>query len=185
MVFNKRGYDSLEDLYRESEKLVYAFIRDYTSDENLVIELSQVVWYKVWKNFDKFRNKDRKDAQNYIRAIARNTVADHFKSEKQELEAFEEISCLYGGECNMDTEKEIKDLLNRELQEYLEEAYGVLSDSEAELVKLKYGDNLKSGEIGELLGISDALVRVRLQRIREKLKKEIIMLQRRDNYDDK
>ena len=183
MSINKKGYRDCEDLYIHNEKLVYKFIRKYTEDEDLIKELSQIVWYKVCENFDNIPIENKLAAQKYIWLIARSTVYDYFYVEKREQEIIKEVAYLYGNENNNFVDSDVNCFLNRELEEYLDEAIHLLKDSERDLIKLKYMDKLSSEEIGSLLGISDALVRVRLQRIRLKLEKGMRKLQGRDENE--
>ena len=183
MLFGKKKYyENIDQMYEENEKLVYVFVRDHTDDEQLAMELAQIVWYKIWHSFEKIRQIEKKDLHNYIRAIVKNAAADHFNNEKRSSDMVNEITYLHD-ERSASVEEEIEEFLNRELGEYLDEAMAILTDDEKLLIKLKYGDQLKSAEIGSLLGISDASARMKLQRIREKLKKEIENLQRRDEHE--
>lgn len=177
MKLIKRTYKNLEEMYLDNEKLVYIFLRDYTEDGDLIVEWSQKLWVKVWKNFDKFRAKEKKEVHRYLRVMVRNLVLDHFRDEKREREAWEKWSF---GEClkTSSPEQESELFLNPGLLDYLIKAMDVLTEPERDLVYLSYDQKMRSADIGQLLGISDSLVRVRLQRIREKLKLEVERLQK-------
>ena len=179
MELNKKKYRNLEEMYRDNEKLVYTFFHDYTEDNDLILEWSQNLWVKVWKNFDKFRDKEKKEVHRYLRVMARNLVSDHFRDDKREQEAWDKWS--YGERLETSSpEHESELFLNPGLLDFLIKAMGVLTETERDLVYLSYDQQLRSADIGQLLEISDGLVRVRLQRIREKLKVEVERLQKEE-----
>lgn len=173
MIFGSKRYNNFEELYFDNEKLVYVFIADYIDDVHQITELAQNVWYKVFLNWDKFVGKEKKDAQNYLRALTKNLVMDYFNEKKKENEMTEAFIYLYGNDDVTYLEEEVEMFLEAAPEEYLEDAMLILNDSERSLIEWNYNKKMKSETIGSLLGISDALVRVRLQRIRKKLKKEI------------
>ena len=179
MIRMKKTYTHLEEMYLDNEKLVYTFFRDYSKDEELILEWSQKLWHKVWSNFDKFRGKEKKEVQRYLRVMVRNLVSDHFNKERRENEVLEQWH-YEEREKSTTVEEESELFSNPTLLEYLIIALEILTDEERDLVYLRYDQNLRSAAIGQLLGTSDGLVRVRLQRIREKLKKEVERLRKED-----
>ncbi|MBQ8589842.1 MAG: sigma-70 family RNA polymerase sigma factor [Firmicutes bacterium] len=183
MKLMKKTYKNLEELYLDNEKLVYTFFFDYFKDKELILEWSQNLWVKVWKNFDKFCDKEKKEVHRYLRVMARNLVSDYFREENREQEAWEKWN---QGECletpTLENESEL--FSSPQLLDFLIKALEVLTETERDLVYLSYDQKLRSANIGQLLGISDGLVRVRLQRIREKLKMEVERLQKEgDTYE--
>ena len=80
-------------------------------------------------------------------------------------------------------EEDLEEFCSRELEDYLDEAMAVLSDTEKYLVKLRFYDKMTSPAISELLGMSDGVVRMTILRILKKLRKEIETMQRRDEDD--
>ena len=173
MIFGSKRYSNFEELYYDNEKLVYVFIADYIDDFHQITELAQKVWYKVFLNWSKFEGKEKKEAQNYLRAVTKNLVMDYFNEKKKENEMSEALVYLYGNENVTYLEEEVEMFLEAAPEEYLEEALLILDDDERSLIDWSYKKKMKSETMGALLGISDVLVRVRLQRIRKKLKKEI------------
>ena len=173
MIFGRKRYNNFEDLYYDNEKLVYVFITDHINDFHQITELAQQIWYKVFLNWDKFEGKEKKEAQNYLRAMTKNLVADYFKDKKKEDELTEAFIYLYGKEDVSCLEKETELFLEAAPEEYLEEALLILDENERNMLDLKYKKKMQSDQIGDLYGITAALARVRLQRIRVKLRVEI------------
>lgn len=84
----------------------------------------------------------------------------------------------YWEEVEAISERELNDLQ----MECLREAAEILTEDERYLLHLKYGKMLRSRAIGELLGISEAVARVNLQRVRDKLRDEAYrVLRRKEN----
>ena len=57
--------------------------------------------------------------------------------------------------------------------DYIEAIYEELTEEERLLLSLKYEGGYKSKEIAEVIGISPSLIRMRLSRINEKMRKQI------------
>lgn len=167
MSFIKKRYKNFEDLYHDNEKIVYIFISDHVSDFHQITDLAQQIWYEVFLNWDKFEGKEKKDVQNYLRAMAKNLVSDYFAEKKKEDELTEAFLYLYGKEDITCLEKETTLFIEVAPQEFLEEALLTLDDGERNMLHLKYKEKLQSDQIGEIYDITAAAARVRLQRIRE------------------
>ena len=184
MLFGRKGYENLEELYKENEKLVYTFFHDYTEDEELVKEWSQQLWIRVWENFDKFRDKGKKEAQAYLRVMARNLVADYFRGIKRENDRWGNVEWISSDmameEIEVISERQIDDIQ----LESLHEAIPSLTESEQNLLYLKYDRELSSRAIGELIGTSAGVTRVNLQRVRDKLREEAHEILRRKLNED-
>ena len=182
MLFGDKGYSSIEELYADNEKLIYAFIRDHTENETAIAELVQIIWYKILTNYDKIPTTSSKKTKDYIRAMAHNAVVDYFDAEKRREELFDELTYFFKEEADETVETELVEFCNRELEDYLHEAMGTLSETEKYLIKLRFYERMTSPAIGELMGMSDGVVRMTILRILKKLRKEIETMQRRDEH---
>lgn len=184
MLFGRKGYRNLEELYKENEDLVYTFFYDYTADGELVQEWAQQLWIRAWENFEKLCCKEKKDAQAYLRAVARNLVMDHFRAIKWEKVRWGNVEWI-SSDMAMEEIEEISEQQIDDIQlESLREAMAVLSEEEKHLLYLKYDQDLTSRAIGELLGTSDGVARVNLQRVRDKLRDEAYRILRRKLNED-
>lgn len=153
MSFIKKRYKNFEDLYHDNEKIVYVFISDHISDFHQITDLAQQIWYKVFLNWDKFEGKEKKDVQNYLRAMAKNLVSDYFAEKKKEDELTEAFLYLYGKEDITCLEKETTLFIEVAPQEFLEEALLTLDDGERNMLHLKYKEKLQSDQIREKLKV--------------------------------
>lgn len=164
-------YKSLEELYIDNYKLIYTFFFDHTNHKQIAEDLASVLWSKVAEDPKKFLEMDKRWLQNYLRKVAKNLTIDFFKSEKKYRES-------------VDISKEIIELVPSPEEEYLlkeefaylEQAKSVLTESELELVCLRYIAGLSPGDIAADLGLTAGAVRIKQHRILKKLKREITHL---------
>ena len=179
----KKSHHLFEELYENNKRLVYTFIRQAVDakelDNYLIDELFQVVWIKVHNNIEKFNGKSEKDARDYIRAMTNNIVADHFNRQKKESQAIQQFTYLSKDVLVSNLIDE--ELFPNEIHDHLKTALSLLSKEDLDLIMLKYKYKMSSKSIGNIYEISDAHVRVRLQRIREYLKKQILIQQEINN----
>lgn len=61
---------------------VYRIIKSVIGDPDVTEELTQVVLEKAWRSVDTLRSE--KKAKEWIKAITRNALRDHFRREKRE-----------------------------------------------------------------------------------------------------
>lgn len=159
-----QSYTTMEELYTDNSRLVYSFAFDYVRNADEAEELAGHIWLKVFENRDKFKNKGRAECRNYIRIMTRNLAADYARKQHKEIRMNSELKYLYeAGESDVCDER----------GKYLAAAVSVLSLQEKELIYLKYYGRLKSRQIADMLEMSDALVRTKIMRAKEKLRREI------------
>ena len=185
MIFKSGKYKDFEELYQDNKKMVYVFIRDYETDSDQVLDLSQQLWYKAFLNRDKFQEKTKKEVRHYLRTMVRNMMMDHFTQQQKERELAEAFTYLYGKEEVTYLEEELELFLEAAPEEYLDQAMGILSEEERSLLDWKYEMNMKSEDMAALLDITDALVRMRLRRIRLRLKEEAERLMKENSEDER
>ena len=175
MIMKSKTLTRFEAIYQDNKNLIYTYIYDYVDEKEIADEIFQLVAVKIYENMDKFSGKESRDIRNYLRAMTRNTVSDYFRVQKKHEELVGNLIHIY-----KDTHYEnnpIEDMFSDQMEEFLEKARETLDEEDKHLLMLKYEERLSSKEIGELYGKSDAYIRVRLRRIREKLK-ELILAQK-------
>jgi RNA polymerase sigma factor (sigma-70 family) len=138
----------------------------YLDNRSYMDDIFQDVLLAVWTGLDKFRNEA--SYGTWIYRITVNTIFLFNRSErkrKSEL-IFENLtsSAINEFEIKMQQEKNLN---------LLYEALSNLEEFDRMLIAL-YLEKLSYEEIGSILGISANLVGVRLNRTREKIRKQII-----------
>lgn len=136
----------------------------YVNNTDKAKDLSQETFITVWQNISKFRNES--SIGTWIFRIASNQCLRMIEKEKK----------MPKGEMP----KEIKEELQNESEskkEFLYKSISELPETDRIIISLELED-VKQSEIAEVTGLSEANVRVRIHRIKEKLTKKF------ESYDD-
>ena len=161
-------YSSLETVYRDNRKLVFAYIADYSKERIVMEELASRVWAKVWEYDKTILGMEKQGVKRYLRSMVRSTIGDYIRELKKEQALIEKISEHM--ECIEPWEKEHKRLFMEEMYDYLRIGLSILTDEERLLLQLRFKENYSSKEVGRMLNISENNVRVRQYRIVMKMK---------------
>lgn len=149
----------IAQIWNDFNLKIKAFIVNKVKDESLADDILQEVFIKIMNNIDKVNQS--KNMQQYIFAIARNTIYDHFRSNELHLDykdtpgfSEDETASLNAtiADCC------IKPFINK-LPERYKEA----------LLKTEF-ENVSQKELAQILGISYSGAKSRVQRAKEKLK---------------
>lgn len=146
-------------------------IRNYVSrkvkDKNTTDDIVQDIFEKVIKNIKKMESIE--NLQQYLYKIARNTIADAYRSRKL---VFSEEELDGGGNRMPDTAEEphaenLNSIISRScVKPFIEK----LPEKYREAVLASEIENMSQKELAEQLGISYSGAKSRVQRGREKLK---------------
>ena len=180
-----RTYKTLEELYIDNRKLVFAYISDYSKEKTFIEEIASDVWSKVLEQDDTFLNMEKKGVKAYLRVMVKTTVSDHFRKMAKDTklvkrieENIQEFDCV---------EQEIKQAFFEEMQYYLRETIAMLPEEDRLLIVMRFKNNKPAKEVGELLNLTEGNVRVRQLRILAKMKKHIkeLMMEGKDTNEFK
>lgn len=148
-----------DEIFRNNKDRVYRLCCMYSGDADLRKDLMQDIFVRVWENMDSFRG----DAamSTWIYRIALNTCLTHVRTLKRNLE----VKTLPD---NFDLEdvEPIKEE-GPSLDQFIH-AVNKLPAFDRTLISL-YLEDLSGKEISEITGISEANVRVKIHRIKERL----------------
>jgi RNA polymerase sigma-70 factor (ECF subfamily) len=155
--------DDFDRVYRKHLAPVWRYVRARVPDGAEAEDMTSEVFLRAaraWPTYD-----TRKGAVlPWLLGIARHVVADWWRRRPAvpmaEVEAGEAV----------DAETEA---LRRLGGDELRRHFAVLTDRERDAVALRYGAGLRSAEVGELLGISDAGARMLVHRAVVKLREEL------------
>lgn len=145
-------FEAIYDAYWQK---IYRVCRGYVNDDDWAKDIAQDTFVTVWQQLSAFRNESavstwiyRIAVNNCLRQIERNNrlPKDHFPNE---IAATEEAN----------QESEIA---------FLHQCIAELKEIDRIIISLELED-VKQAEIANIVGISEANVRVRIHRIKEKL----------------
>lgn len=142
--------------------LVFSTALSITKDYELAKEVMQLSLIKAYQNLHHWRGGT--DLAPYLRMITHNQALDTLKSRQRERHSDIENIAVADEES---TEQ------HHLLLELMDKAIASLPDDEREIIELHYYQKLKTKQIAEQTGLSEANILVRLHRIRAKLKKLI------------
>jgi len=152
-------------LISDNQGIIYKICNVYANSREDKNDLKQEIILQLWKSFHSFQGKSKFSTWMY--RIAFNTAVSNIRKSRRHPV----IEALTGAE-ELFPEKEEIDYLNEEIN-HLYKAIAQLKDVEKAIVML-YLEEKSYKEIGEILGISENNVSVKLVRLKEKLKKLMI-----------
>lgn len=150
-----------ETFWKDLHLLIQRFIRSRVRDENLVDDLIQETFLRIYKNLAAL--KDPHKLTNWALTIARRSIADAFRGRKLELLEDEPVSPLR--EHSVD--KELLDCVTKSLLASLPDKYrGAIQRVDL--------DGLSQIELAKELGLSVSAAKSRVQRGRALMKKTLL-----------
>lgn len=159
---NEMRIDEFLMLITKNQGIIHKICNVYANSSEDKNDLKQEIILQLWKSYPGFKSKSKFSTWMY--RIAFNTAITNIRKSKQHpiIEAFS------GPELSF-SEKEDVDYLNDNINN-LYKAIAKLKDVEKAIVML-YLEERSYKEIGEIIGISEKNVSVKLVRLKEKLKK--------------
>jgi RNA polymerase sigma-70 factor (ECF subfamily) len=170
MKINSAEYTQFIDYYNQYKDKIFSFFYyRLDNDTQMAEDLTSDVFLKAYDNFENF---DKKYAfSTWIYTIARNTLIDKFRKNKEFVELEDdqilEITTEENFSLNFD-----KNLKIKEIYAFLEK----LPNTQKEVLILKYLDDLNTKEIAEIINSTPVNVRKLLSRGVQKLRKILILL---------
>lgn len=156
-----------QTLLQQHEQQIYRICYGYSSDATEVADLFQEVVVAIWKSMDRFRG----DAawSTWIYRITVNTCLMYIRKKQKRRKLFVPIPDTIQFKATDNKTIEEKQLVEQQLQ-LLRQAIQSLKKLDR-LIALMLLEGLSYKEIAEVTGISVNYVGVKVNRIKEKLKK--------------
>jgi RNA polymerase sigma-70 factor (ECF subfamily) len=133
----------------------------YSNDPNTIQEMYQDIIIQLWKSYPKFRGESK--FSTWLYRIAINTVLMSLSKPKRSIQ-ISDIELQY-----VQVSYEEDTGLKEEQHQQLYVAIQQLNDVEKSVVML-YLEDKSYDEMEEILGISNATLRVKMNRIKDKLR---------------
>jgi len=151
-------------LLEEHQNIVHRICRIYTQSEAEHKDLFQEISIQLWRSFDRFEGKSKFSTWMY--RVGLNTAITLYRKNKKRIDTYEINEEINGIELD-DYDPVIDEQLN-----WFYEEIEKFSEIDKALVLL-YLENKRYNEIAETLGISTVNARVKMNRIKQRLKKMI------------
>lgn len=167
----KGDHNAYERLIKECQKAVSSIALAIVKDLDGSEEVAQDVFIHVWQKLDTLRNPA--SFLPWVRQVTRYRAFNYLRDNKinktvrgDEADALLEKLSNHTGPIN--------ELLRDEKSQLLASFIDQLPDESREVVLLYYREEQSSVQVANLLGVSDALVRKKLQRARKTLTENML-----------
>ena len=165
LIETEEDKSKFERLYYDYRKLMKHIATDMLRDEFLAEDAVHEAFIKLTRHIKGVDESDRHKTKAFIVIIIKSVCLDMLRKDKQDKSfSLEEIDSM--GFVDDESFKRLE----------VDDVYSVifsLSDTYREIIELKVVHNLSDKEISDVLGISNAAVRKRLQRAREILRNKL------------
>ena len=175
LVEKAQGGDkaAFTELVAKMTNTVSAIALAVTQDVQDSRDVSQLVFIKIWQQLSQLKNRD--SVLPWVRQITRNTAINFIRDSKKSR--YKEVG-EQQLEARLSRVCEVKDhdlsLIEQEQTQLIQHLLEQLPAESREVVVLYYREEQNSQAVAQLLGITEANVRKRLQRIRALLKDRIL-----------
>ena len=149
-------------IYDEYVPKIYRFIYLKVSSRELAEDLSSEVFTRVWKGFTK---TEIDNIQAFLYKVARNVLADHYRSQKVNVVSIEKVTTILLEDSSLESEAEIHSDM-----ELIHKALIGLKDDYQGYIIWRYLDELSVSEIAQITGKPEQSVRVGVHRALKALK---------------
>lgn len=155
--------ETFEHLYSAYQDKIFRLCYGYAKNQELASDLTQDCFIKIWENLGSFRNEA--SVSTWIYRIAVNNCLLYLRKNKSGVIAFEQIEpdISHHEDENQDTEESIEKLY-RAIQK--------LGETDRAIISMVLED-MSYKEIGEVMGISENSIGVKVHRIKKTLKNEL------------
>jgi RNA polymerase sigma-70 factor (ECF subfamily) len=127
----------------------------YVNDHEIAADMAQETFIIVWEQLPKYRNEA--NISTWIFRIASNNCLRHIEKQKR----------FPKSEMPVNLKEEKQESIEPQIQ-FLYKCISELPETDRVIISLEL-ENIKQAEIASIVGLSEANIRVRIHRIKEKL----------------
>jgi RNA polymerase sigma-70 factor, ECF subfamily len=144
-----------EEIYKTYWQGIFRLCMGYTNDADLAKDMAQEAFIIVWQQLPKFRNEA--NISTWIFKIASNNCLRQIENQRRFPKA----------DLPMDVKENEEENIEPQIQ-LLYKFISELSETDRIIISLEL-ENIKQAEIANIVGLSEANIRVKIHRIKEKL----------------
>lgn len=161
LLATKEEQDKFTQLYEKYKKLLMKKAMERLGNFHMAQDALQETFIKIVLCIDSIEDVNSPRTANYVVTILENTITDMYRKDKHEpKDSFEELTEVSGNGI---------DLLDRLLAEDIADMIGELPEKYRAVMELRVYYEMELKQIADVLGISYATVRKRLERARAML----------------
>ena len=163
---------AFERLIDASQNAITSIALSITKDLDASEDVAQQTYIKAWKDINQLKNGQ--SFLPWIRQITRYTALNYIKTQSAGVTSpCADYDSLLATLSNNDVPADVS-LIKQQQSELISHLLDQLETETREIVLLYYREQQNSNAVAQLLDVSPALVRKKLQRAREQLKPEIL-----------
>lgn len=147
---------------KENESLIFKIASVYTNNADDKADLVQEIIYQLWKSFDSFNQQS--SLSTWLYRVALNVAIYQLKIAKRR------VSTIQIDEQILNYQDDDSSLIEQKWEVFRQQVESLNLLDKA--IVMLYLDNKSYDEIAEIIGISVSNVGTKMQRIKEKLKKQ-------------
>lgn len=153
-----------DGLYRQHQREVWALAYARHLDSELALDITQEAFLRLWKEWEKGEVIDNPRA--WLMRVARNLAEDYAKSafHRNGTMPPQIMNGVKGPEWSP-----LEKLEREETSTQLHEVLAELTETDRQLLTLRYALDYEASAIAELLGITTTAVHMRLSRARQRV----------------
>ncbi len=159
----KKTRDEFLKLVQTHQRLLYKICHLYENNAADREDLFQEMVLQLWKSYGNFKGDAR--LSTWIYRIALNTALSAIRKNRRR------VAVSYPENIPHEVSEEKKDTIQEDKLQFLHQAIAGLTEIERALVML-YLEEKSYDEMEEIMGISAGTLRVKMNRIKEKLKNQ-------------
>mgnify|MGYP001568884411 CR=1 FL=1 len=159
--------NNFSKIYDQYVTKIYRFIYLKVSSQEVAEDLSSEVFVRTWETYRSESTKIE-NIQAYLYQVARNIVADHYRTRKVKIVSVEETIDIVDSAGSLHEQA----ALNMEMDR-IQEALATMQGDHQDLIIWRYLDELSVPEIAQITGKTEENVRVGIHRAIQSLKEKI------------
>lgn len=168
----KKDINAFEELYKKYFPLMNRFVYHKVSEEEVRRDIVSNVFLKAMKNLYRFKYLYKGAFSGWLYRIAINEVTDYYRKNGRSRKLIDEVK------LNQDSIFSEDIVINYDT---LRTGLKLLSESDQNVIILRYFEKLTNREVAEVLAKKEGAVKVQVHRAMQKLKTIMIELEgRRD-----
>lgn len=155
-------------LYGKTVNIFFRYVKShYFIRDEEVEDILGDFYFKFWRVVSNYNDEFK--FETYLWVVFKSVINDHFRKNKHQYMVWEEVL-----EWKEGNEKEMLDFMEEDFQMgQIQDAMKKLTDSERELLFLKFIEEKTYEELEDFLGISQESLRQRVSRTLRRLKEMI------------
>ena len=164
-IFSEKDKKEFSKFYKKNVNKVFRYLFARTGNQADAEDLTAKVFLALLASLDNM--SEISNLQAWMFTIARNKLVDHFRSNSRIVGGLEsaELICAADNPVEEFHHSQNKELLGKLIRQ--------LNEEQQELLSLRFAGELSYAQIGDLLGKSEAAVKMAVYRLVKNLQKQM------------